>query len=303
MTRRLAGLVAVAALLAAGCGGNDNGGAVGAVAPSRALAAPAPAGALRAQVPPAIAATGVLRVGAAVGRAPLLFYGTGTHQVEGLEYDLLQGIGQQLGLRIQIANQPFPQLGTELLAHHSDVLMSGFADLKAFEGAGLDFVDYVSGRTAVLVRHADPHRAHAPDGLCGMAVGVLTGSAQQVASTTIADSCRGRGRPGPVVRAGPDDGALLSALAAGHLDAVLEDAVVAQYTAQVSTGTTTLDVVGAAFDPIPYGIGVAKDDPQLRDAVQAALRAMIADGTYDAVLAHWGGDQAALRTAEVNSGP
>ncbi|GAC1517259.1 MAG: ABC transporter substrate-binding protein [Acidimicrobiales bacterium] len=298
---RLAGAIAVAVVVLSACGGNDNGGAVGGVAPTR--AAPGPEGALRAQVPAPVAATGVLRVGAAVGRAPLLFYGTGTTQAEGLEYDLLQGIGRQLGLRVQLVDLPYPQVGSELLAHHADVLMSSFADLKSFESAGVDVVDYLTGRTAIVVRHGDPNRPRAADALCGRTVGVLGGSAQQVASTTVVDACKRSGRPVPALRVGTDDSALIKAIAAGQLDAVLDDAVVAQYDAQLSTGKATLDVIGDPFDPIPYGIGIAKDNAPLRDAVQAALRALIADGTYDAALAKWGGDQSALRTAAINAGP
>lgn len=298
--RRVAA-VAAATLTLAACSGSDNGGAVGRMAPVR--GAPSPPGALHGRVPPAVASRGVLRVGAAVGRAPLMFYGTGTHQVEGLEYDLLQGVGLQLGLRVEVVDEPLDQLGPQMLAHHTDAFMSGFVDLKSFQGAGIDFVDYLTGRTAVLVRHADPNRASSPGGLCGKRVGVLGGTAQQVASTTLNDSCKGRGRPMVALQVEADHGALLQSLARGQLDAVLDDAIVAQYNAQESTGAATLDVAGETIDPLPYGIGVPKDDPQLRDVLQAAMQAIVADGTYDSALAHWGGDEAALHTITVNAGP
>lgn len=298
--RRAAAVVAAALTLAA-CSGNDNGGAVGRVTPVH--SAPAAPGALRGQVPATLAARGVLRVGAAVGRAPLMFYGTGTHQVEGLEYDLLQGVGLQLGLRIEVVDEPLDQLGPQMLAHHTDAFMSGFVDLKSFQGTGIDFVDYLTGRTAVLVRHADPNRASGPEGLCGKHVGVLGGTAQQVASTTLNDACRGRGRPALALRIDADHAELLQSLTRGQLDAVLDDATVAQYNAQESTGAATLDVAGGTIDPLPYGIGVPKDDPQLRGVLQAAMQAIVADGTYDSALAHWGGDEAALHTITVNAGP
>lgn len=298
--RRPAILAAVALTLAA-CSGSDNGGAVGGVAPVH--SAPAAPGALRGQVPAAVTARGVLRVGAAVGRAPLMFYGTGTHQVEGLEYDLLQGVGVQLGLRVEIVDEPLDQLGPQMLAHHTDAFMSGFVDLKSFQGTGIDFVDYLTGRTAVLVRHADPNRASGPDGLCGKNVGLLGGTAQQVASTALIDACKGRGRPALALRIDADHGALLQALARGQLDAVLDDATVAQYNAQESTGAATLDVAGGTIDPLPYGIGVSRDDPQLRDVLQAAMQAIVADGTYGAALARWGGDASARHSITVNAGP
>lgn len=292
---------AVALLGLASCSQSDNGGVVGA-GPAR-TGPVGPAGALHSRLPPAVADAGVIRVGSAIGRAPLLFYGTGTKQLEGLEYELVQAIGRQLGVTMVITDEPLAQLGPDLGAKRIDLLVSGFVDIKAFERAGIDFVDYLNGRSAVLIQHSSLGRIRGPDDLCGHRVGVLGGTAQQVAVGHLDDACKRRGRPAIVTTFGADHAALLKTLQAGQLDCVLDDAVVAQYNAQGSTGAGTLDVVGAAVDPLPYGIGVNKDAPMLRDAVQAAVRNIIADGSYDAALGHWGGSEAALRSATVNAGP
>jgi polar amino acid transport system substrate-binding protein len=52
-----------------------------------------------------------------------------------------------------------------------------------------------------------------------------------------------------------------------------------------------------------YGIAVDKDDRQVRDALQSALRAVMADGTYKRILAKWNLQSLALRTATVNGRP
>ena len=291
----------VALLGLASCSQSDNGGVVGAGAGRSGPVGPP--GVLHARLPPGIADAGVIRVGSAIGRAPLLFYGTGTKQLEGLEYELVQAIGRQLGVTMVITDEPLAQLGPDLGAKRIDLLISGFVDIKAFERAGIDFVDYLNGRSAVLVQHGSPAHIHGPDDLCGHRVGVLGGTAQQVTIGHLDDACKRRGRPAIGISFGADHAMLLKTLQAGQLDSVLDDAVVAQYNAQGSTGAGTLDVVGAAVDPLPYGIGVNKDAPMLRDAIQAALRNVIADGSYDAALGHWGGSEAALHSAAVNAGP
>ena len=54
--------------------------------------------------------------------------------------------------------------------------------------------------------------------------------------------------------------------------------------------------------PGNYGIAVPKDNTKLRDALQAALKAVIADGTYDQILAKWNVTAGALKTAPINAG-
>ena len=290
--------LAVAGLTA--CGGNDNGGAVRQLTPAHGpTGAP---GALRAKVPAAIASAGALRVAVSVGRPPMLFFATGTKQLEGVEYDLMQAVGREFGLPVQMVETSPDQLGLSL-GSRADVFISGVADLKSLQAAGIDFVDYAAGSSATLVRRGDPTQVKSPAGVCGKRVGVVVGTAQQVVLATLTRDCTSRGRPAPTVEAGRDHAALLASLLAGQLDTIVDDAVVAQYTAEGSTGAATVEVAGPVVDPLPYGIGVAKGDAALRDGVQAALSAMLNDGSYGSALSHWGADADALHAITVNTGP
>lgn len=294
-------LAALTVLLAcAACSASDNGGTIGGGPVSQVRLGPP--GALRQYLPADVAARGTLRIGAAVGRAPLLFYATGTVTPEGIDQDIVQAIGRQLGVTVTLANLPLEKLGPAALAHQIDAFTSGFVDIKAFQGAGLDFIDDLTGRSEVLVRQGNPAKVGGPDDLCGRTVGLVAGTAQQIAGIHINDRCKARQRHEVVFRGQSDHAAVLADLTSGRTDAVLDDSVVANYTAQVSSGATTVEVTGAAVDPMPYGIGVAHDQGELRTALQAALQAVIRDGEYDAALAKWGGSSSALRTASINAG-
>jgi polar amino acid transport system substrate-binding protein len=85
----------------------------------------------------------------------------------------------------------------------------------------------------------------------------------------------------------------------GRADAALTDFPVAAYNAKVSAKGDDFQVVGRQIDPGPYGIGVRKQDLQLRTVLQDALKAIIQDGSYDRVLAKWDVVDGALRTAAV----
>jgi polar amino acid transport system substrate-binding protein len=88
----------------------------------------------------------------------------------------------------------------------------------------------------------------------------------------------------------------------GRAVADMNDFPVAAYTAQTSGGGNDFEVVGEQIGAGPYGVGIPKDQMQLRDAIQAALQAIIADGTYDGVLAKWNAAKGELKTAAINGG-
>ncbi len=52
--------------------------------------------------------------------------------------------------------------------------------------------------------------------------------------------------------------------------------------------------------PAPYGLAVPKDSTKLVQAVQAALKSVIADGTYAKILAKWNLRQGSLTTSVIN---
>ena len=70
----------------------------------------------------------------------------------------------------------------------------------------------------------------------------------------------------------------------------------------VKTAPQSFQVDAKPFGTLPVGIPVPKKDPQLRDAVQGALKKVIASGRYDELLAKWNLQSQALKDASINSG-
>jgi polar amino acid transport system substrate-binding protein len=89
----------------------------------------------------------------------------------------------------------------------------------------------------------------------------------------------------------------------GWVDAAVLDLPVAERLVKTSRVGGQLTIAGARVESAPYGIAVRKGDSAVRDAVRSALAAVIADGTYDRILATWKLQRRALRTAAVNGGP
>ncbi|MCQ2580131.1 MAG: diacylglycerol kinase, partial [Treponemataceae bacterium] len=81
----------------------------------------------------------------------------------------------------------------------------------------------------------------------------------------------------------------LTDLEVGGVDAVVMDSVVADY--NIKTGNKPLVLVDEVLAKESYGIGFRKDEAgaKLRDDVWAALKAMEADGTVEAISNKWFG--------------
>ena len=81
------------------------------------------------------------------------------------------------------------------------------------------------------------------------------------------------------------------------------DLPVAERLMETSTVAGRLEIARPHVEAGPYGIAIRKGDRQVRDALQSALQAIIADGTYGRILARWHLQRLAVRTATVNRGP
>ena len=77
----------------------------------------------------------------------------------------------------------------------------------------------------------------------------------------------------------------------------------AAYNAKTIGGGAQFEVANSEpLLPTPVGMVFNKNETQLRDAVQAALKEVIAAGTYDQILEKYDLTSGALKDAPINSG-
>ena len=128
------------------------------------------------------------------------------------------------------------------------------------------------------------------------------GTTQADVADAQSQKCTGGGKQAINVLKLDKDTDALQQLKIGRSDADMNDYPVAFSDAQTSGGGNDFEVAGSQFASVPYGIAVPKASTPLRDAIQAGLKAAIADGTYDRVLAKWHVSDGALKTAAINGG-
>ena len=279
----------------AACGSSKAKPAATATTASGAGGAGGAGGALFSKLPSAIQSAKEIKVGSDVSYAPIEFFKEGTQQVEGVDYDIGQALGAQLGVKVTFINTTFDGLIPALQANRFDMIMSAMTD-NTTRQAKVDFVDYFTAGTAILTVKGNPKHINTLDDLCGKTVALEKGTTQADVATTQAQKCQSSGKPTLTVLQLDKDTDALQQLKIGRSDADMNDFPVAAYNAQTSGGGKDFEVVGQQFASAPYGIAIGKQSTQLRDAVQAALKAIIASGTYDQILNKWQVSAGALKT-------
>jgi polar amino acid transport system substrate-binding protein len=291
--RRLAllSLGAASALLLSGCGSSE--------ADDPTVTGPSGSAAPLAELlPQAIRDKGTLTVGSDVAYAPVEFFDTDNKTVIGIDPDIAAAVGKQLGIKLNLVNGTFDGLITSLKSKRIDLIMSAMSDTKKRQ-AEIDFVDYFTAGTSILVKKGNPEGIKTLDDFCGKTIALQRGTTQDDVAAAQVTKCAKAKKPLTVLKFDRDTEALLQ-VKQGRAVADMNDFPVAAYT--VKQAPDDFEVVGEQIEAGPYGIGVRKEDTQLRNALQKALQAIIDNGEYAKILQTWKVEQGAVKTATINAG-
>ena len=302
----------VLTMLLAGCGDNASGDAPESAAPAAAESAIPDTAAildsvsadesLASMVPGVIADDGVLTVGSYVQSAPNNFYAADGSTVVGNDHDLITAMAKKLGLEVKYENQDFQALITSLQSGRVEATIAAMND-TAERQKTIDFVDYLTSGITIMVQKGNPAGIDGPEALCGKKIAVVTGTSQQEFAESTSADCVADGNAALEISVTDSDSQNQTQLRTGRIDAIVNDLPSAVYISKTTKDGEAFEVVpGDVIDGAPYGIGVNKDNAELRDALAAALDALIQDGTYGEILGAWGVDDGAVESAVINGG-
>jgi polar amino acid transport system substrate-binding protein len=273
--------VAVAALtfLAVACGGSDGDSA--ATTTSKAPTQKQNSS-LNAKLPEAVKQAGVVKIGTEALYPPFESFGPDNKQIVGLDPDMANALGQLLGVKVTITHTAFDGLLTALDGGRFDLVMAAITDTKARQ-AKYDFVDYFKTGQAIVVKKGNPEGIKGVPDLCGRSVAVLTASTQEkLLAEFNGKECAAKKIK---VTALPNDKDALLQVRTGRADANFTQDAVGRYNSKTIGGGNQFEVANSEpMLPVQVGIVFTKEDTQLRDAVQAALKELIANGSYDKIL-------------------
>jgi len=263
------------------------------------------------RLPARIQSAREIKVASDVSYAPVEFYdafapdvldrpvGEPEPQVRGVDPDLAAELGRKLGVRFVFSNVAFDELIPALRSGRHDVIISSMT-VTAERAKQISFVEYFQAGTSIMVAKGNPSRIRSLADLCGRTVTLQAGTIHEELVARQQRGCGARPIKARVLDSGTQ---VMLEVKYRRADAALADFPVAVYNAKVSGGGRDFQVVGEQIEPGPYGIGVRKQDEQLRGALQAALQQIIADRSYDRALARWNVHDGALRTARLVGAP
>jgi len=231
-------------------------------------------------------------------------------QPVGSDVDISAGIAQRLGLKFDgahVQNTVFAVIIPALAGNKCDIIVSA-QNINADRLKAVDMIPYFKAGQAVVVLSGNPKGIKVKDDLCGKSVAAENGTTEvdflqgtgDYQGAGLSDACVKAGKPAITIKTFDKDSDALLALQSQTVDAYFADSPAAGYAVDKSGGK--LELSGITLEEAIEGISVAKNHTALRDAVKAALLAMMSDGTYTKILTKWGVQDGAITPDQVNSG-
>jgi polar amino acid transport system substrate-binding protein len=254
---------------------------------------------IRALLPQAVRDRGAIQLATDPSYAPMESYAADGRTIIGFDADLAAALGSVTGIRVELVAADFGSAIDETVQGTYDGVLSSLTDTAEREKQ-VDFINYFSAGTAVVVQRGNPRGISDLKDLCGQVVAVEK-------STVQADLLR-RSQPGCgadkiIIKTFRTNADALLQVRTGRAVAILNDYPPAAYLAADAKTRSYYQLASTVqYEPGLLGLAVAKDNTQLRDALHAALDLLMRSGRYTDLLQRWGLTTGALSSPSLNAG-
>lgn len=251
---------------------------------------------LAAGLPASVRSAGVLKVATDL-TPPISFHGADGGLV-GIDADLATALGVILGVEVQMTDVGAgAAIVPAILSKRFDVSISGINDDPELEKQ-VDVIDYMYDATTIMTIQGNPLGIASMADLCGRRVAVPVGTFQNRMVEAASAKCE---TPIEILSL-PKMPVVLQAVRTGRADATVNGYATSVYTTANQVGN------GKGLQALPdirlavgyLGMLTAKDTPELRDTLVAALEQMVAAGGYKAIMEKWGLGPLAVEAVKVN---
>lgn len=215
---------------------------------------------------------GTLTMATEAGFPPYEYYEG--EQIIGIDAEIAAAIAEKLGMSLQIDDMDFDSTITAVQTGKADIAMAGMT-VTDERKQSVNFSDsYATGIQVVVV--AENGSVASLDDLAGKSIGVQQNTTGDIYAT-------GDYGDENIQRFARYADAV-SALSTGKIDAIIMDNEPAKSFVAANEGLKILDTEYAVED---YAIAIAKENTDLLDKVNAALKELTDDGTIPGIIAKY----------------
>ncbi len=190
---------------------------------------------------------------------------------DGVDVDIVEAIGEELGLSVEWTIQPFDGIWLAPSAGTCDLVASAMTITEERAAQALFSDPYYLADQSLLVK-ADSGVATLDD-LDGMNVAVQTGTTGEIYAQDNAPD-------GVTIVSYDEPAAMFLALEGDDVAAILQDLPVNQARANLDDSFELAETYVTGEE---YGFATAQENTELMDAINEALATVIDDGTVDAI--------------------
>jgi polar amino acid transport system substrate-binding protein len=287
------GVPALTVLALAGCGSSKS--STTSSNPSSVTSSAANAS-IAAQVPAAVKSKGTLNVGTEAQYAPNEFLAPDGHTVIGMDPDLVTALAETIGLKAKFNDAQFEAIIPGIQAGRYDLGASSFTDTKEREKK-VDFVTYYNAGISFYAKSSANPGVESLKDLCGKTTAVQKGTVEQEEAEKQSKTCTKEGKQAVSVLSFPGQNAVTLAIASSRAELGLADSPIVAY--QIKQNKGQFKLVGKTYAFAAYGLAVPKNSG-LAQPLLAALKQLIANGKYKAILEKWGIQEGAISNPKIN---
>jgi polar amino acid transport system substrate-binding protein len=246
------------------------------------------------KVPADIKAAGKLVIGTDSTYAPNEYLDADGKTVIGFDVDLFNAVAQKLGLTTEWQSSKFDAIIPGVSSGKYTVGVSSFT-VNADRLKEATMVSYFSAGTQWAAKAGATIN---PDDACGKKVAVQVGTVQLDDVTARSKKCTEGGKAKITIDQYQSQADATNAVVSGKDEAMLADSPIGAYAVKQTNGQLAL--VGDIYDAAPYGYVLPKAQADFGAAIEGALEALIADGTYKTILTKWGVEAGSITDPAVN---
>ncbi|QRM46584.1 ABC transporter substrate-binding protein [Rhizobium sp. BG4] len=256
---------------------------------------------LKAKLPEAIRTAGKM-ISVNNGSFPPYEIVTGT-EMTGASADLTDALGQILGVTIEHETVGgLPALLAGVNSGRYQFAFGPVGDFKSREEAN-DFVDWVQEFVVFAVQKGNPKAITSLDSACGNRIAVMAGGSAEKVIQVQAEKCKTDGKDPIEVQSFTDQPSSILAVRSKRSDAFFSSQAPLTYFVSQANGQLELTGVGQknGFEALYQGAVVPKGSP-LGPVLRDAVKVLIDNGTYAAIMKKWGLENNMIKEPGINLG-